>query len=91
MCLSRCFFLVVSFFLGQSVNKMAKRFIPVLDRVLVQRIKPELRSKAGIYLPDSAKGPTNQATVREGGKEGKGKRGGEGNTEENFIRTFSFR
>ncbi|CEM10998.1 unnamed protein product [Vitrella brassicaformis CCMP3155] len=41
----------------------AKRFLPLLDRVLVQKLKAETQTKAGIFLPDTAKGPSNLAKV----------------------------
>mmetsp|Transcript_62093 Transcript_62093/g.178108 ORF Transcript_62093/g.178108 Transcript_62093/m.178108 type:complete len:105 (+) Transcript_62093:98-412(+) len=33
---------------------VAKRFTPLLDRVLVQKMKPELKTASGILLPDRA-------------------------------------
>jgi len=38
-----------------------KRFIPLFDRVLVQRAAPEVKSKGGIIIPEKA-----QAKVKEG-------------------------
>ncbi|KAJ1657405.1 mitochondrial heat shock protein Hsp10 [Dispira simplex] len=32
----------------------ARRIIPLLDRVLVRRIKPEQRTASGIYLPEKS-------------------------------------
>eukprot|EP00451_Oxyrrhis_marina_P001351 CAMPEP_0204269426 /NCGR_PEP_ID=MMETSP0468-20130131/16115_1 /ASSEMBLY_ACC=CAM_ASM_000383 /TAXON_ID=2969 /ORGANISM="Oxyrrhis marina" /LENGTH=100 /DNA_ID=CAMNT_0051244811 /DNA_START=37 /DNA_END=339 /DNA_ORIENTATION=- len=40
-----------------------KRFIPLLDRVLVQRVKAETKTASGIFLPDAAKSAVNHATV----------------------------
>lgn len=41
-----------------------KRFVPLLDRVLVQKLRPELQTKSGLFLPDSAaKTSAIQATV----------------------------
>uniref|UniRef100_A0A0G4G273 10 kDa chaperonin n=1 Tax=Chromera velia CCMP2878 TaxID=1169474 RepID=A0A0G4G273_9ALVE len=45
------------------MSGMVKRFTPLFDRVLVQRLKQEAQTKSGIFLPDSAKGASNQATV----------------------------
>jgi len=40
-----------------------KRFIPLLDRILVQKVKAETKTATGILLPDSAKKTTNWAKV----------------------------
>eukprot|EP00401_Gymnodinium_catenatum_P011139 CAMPEP_0117519252 /NCGR_PEP_ID=MMETSP0784-20121206/32553_1 /TAXON_ID=39447 /ORGANISM="" /LENGTH=101 /DNA_ID=CAMNT_0005315201 /DNA_START=58 /DNA_END=363 /DNA_ORIENTATION=+ len=40
-----------------------KRFVPLADRILVQKLKAEAKSVGGILLPDSAKQEMNQATV----------------------------
>jgi len=39
------------------------RFVPLLDRVLVQKFKQEAVTSSGIYLPDAAKQQINQAKV----------------------------
>ncbi|CCF73245.1 chaperonin GroES [Babesia microti strain RI] len=44
-------------------NNAAKKFIPLLDRILVRKITPEITTKSGLYLPDSAKNPANTAKV----------------------------
>jgi len=36
---------------------------PLGDRVVVERIKDETRSKAGIYIPDSAKEKPNKGKI----------------------------
>eukprot|EP00927_Polykrikos_kofoidii_P048247 TRINITY_DN4246_c0_g1_i1.p1 TRINITY_DN4246_c0_g1~~TRINITY_DN4246_c0_g1_i1.p1 ORF type:complete len:104 (-),score=19.25 TRINITY_DN4246_c0_g1_i1:124-435(-) len=57
-----------------SVNAF-KRFIPLADRILVQKLKAEAKSVGGILLPDAAKQEMNQATVLavgEGRKSAKG-------------------
>eukprot|EP00932_Pfiesteria_piscicida_P005338 SRR837773.15247.p2 GENE.SRR837773.15247~~SRR837773.15247.p2 ORF type:complete len:112 (-),score=53.19 SRR837773.15247:76-387(-) len=41
----------------------AKRFAPLLDRVLVQKMKPEAKTATGILLPDSAAKAPNFAKV----------------------------
>ncbi|KAL1971377.1 hypothetical protein VTN77DRAFT_330 [Rasamsonia byssochlamydoides] len=40
-----------------------KNLAPLLDRVLVQRIKPETKTSSGIYLPESSVKDINQAKV----------------------------
>eukprot|EP00929_Paragymnodinium_shiwhaense_P046438 TRINITY_DN2363_c0_g1_i1.p2 TRINITY_DN2363_c0_g1~~TRINITY_DN2363_c0_g1_i1.p2 ORF type:complete len:104 (-),score=39.44 TRINITY_DN2363_c0_g1_i1:272-583(-) len=42
---------------------IVKRFVPLMDRVLVQKIKPEVKSAGGILLPDSAAKAPNWAKV----------------------------
>lgn len=38
-----------------------KRFVPLADRILVQKLKAEAKSAGGVLLPDSAKQEMNQA------------------------------
>lgn len=45
------------------MSATVKRFIPLMDRVLVQKIKQEAKTASGIFLPDQAKQMINQATV----------------------------
>merc|ERR1711879_806465 len=40
-----------------------KRFVPLADRILVQKLKADVKSVGGILLPDSAKQEVNQAKV----------------------------
>lgn len=40
-----------------------KRFVPLMDRVLVQAFKAETKTAAGIYLPEASKQSINQAKV----------------------------
>eukprot|EP00929_Paragymnodinium_shiwhaense_P121279 TRINITY_DN93440_c0_g1_i1.p2 TRINITY_DN93440_c0_g1~~TRINITY_DN93440_c0_g1_i1.p2 ORF type:complete len:103 (-),score=48.54 TRINITY_DN93440_c0_g1_i1:225-533(-) len=40
-----------------------KRFLPLADRILVQKLKAEAKSAGGILLPDAAKQEINQAKV----------------------------
>eukprot|EP00913_Durusdinium_trenchii_P007018 g6602.t1 len=42
---------------------IVKRFIPLMDRVLVQKIKTEAKTASGIFLPDTAKKDPNWAKV----------------------------
>jgi chaperonin GroES len=45
------------------MSTTVKRFIPLMDRVLVQKVKQEAKTASGIFLPDQAKQMINQATV----------------------------
>jgi len=40
-----------------------KRFLPLFDRVLVERFAPELKTKGGIMLPEKSVGKVLDATV----------------------------
>lgn len=40
-----------------------KNLVPLLDRVLVQRIKAETKTASGIFLPESAVKDLNEAKV----------------------------
>nr|CAB3254635.1 10 kDa heat shock protein, mitochondrial-like [Phallusia mammillata] len=40
-----------------------KKFMPLFDRVLVQRFAPELRTKGGIVIPEKSSGKVLKATV----------------------------
>jgi len=40
-----------------------KRFLPLFDRVLVERFAPELKTKGGIMLPEKSQGKILEATV----------------------------
>ncbi|KAL2011000.1 hypothetical protein VTN00DRAFT_3718 [Thermoascus crustaceus] len=40
-----------------------KNLAPLLDRVLVQRIKPEAKTASGIFLPESSVKDFNEAKV----------------------------
>ncbi|KAM0715791.1 hypothetical protein Q7P37_008305 [Cladosporium fusiforme] len=46
-----------------SLLKNIKSLAPLLDRVLVQRMKPETKTATGIFLPDSAVKEINEAKV----------------------------
>ncbi|KAL5526958.1 HSP10 [Sanghuangporus sanghuang] len=49
---------------SQATFKSIKAVIPLLDRVLVQRFKPEAKTAGGIFLPSSAaNAPLPEATV----------------------------
>jgi len=40
-----------------------KRFIPLFDRILVERFAPELKTKGGVLLPEKSQGKVLEATV----------------------------
>ncbi|AAS52450.2 AEL235Wp [Eremothecium gossypii ATCC 10895] len=46
-----------------SFLKSAKSIVPLMDRVLVQRIKAEAKTASGLYLPEKNVEKLNQATV----------------------------
>ncbi|KAF9446081.1 Cpn10-domain-containing protein [Macrolepiota fuliginosa MF-IS2] len=49
---------------AQATFRSIKSVIPLLDRVLVQRFKPETKTATGIFLPSSAtSSPLPEATV----------------------------
>ncbi|OCH86163.1 hsp10-like protein, partial [Obba rivulosa] len=49
---------------AQATFKTIKAVVPLLDRVLVQRFKPETKTATGIFLPSSATtNPLPEATV----------------------------
>ncbi|ORE10053.1 chaperonin GroS [Rhizopus microsporus var. microsporus] len=45
-----------------------KSIVPLLDRVLVQRIKPQQQTAAGIYIPEKAQEALNEGVVIAVGK-----------------------
>ncbi|GAB1214726.1 hypothetical protein ATERTT37_003895 [Aspergillus terreus] len=47
----------------QSFIRNIKSLAPLLDRVLVQRIKPEAKTASGIFLPESSVKEQNEAKV----------------------------
>ncbi|KAK9728999.1 mitochondrial heat shock protein Hsp10 [Basidiobolus ranarum] len=46
----------------------AKQIIPLLDRILVQRIKPEQKTASGILIPEKAQEALNEGRVISTGK-----------------------
>ncbi|KAI9314267.1 chaperonin GroS [Dichotomocladium elegans] len=50
-----------------SASKV-KNIVPLLDRVLVQRIKPVEKTASGIYIPEKAQEASNQGRVIAVGK-----------------------
>ncbi|KAG7005007.1 acyltransferase [Physcia stellaris] len=55
--------------------KSIKSLAPLLDRVLVQRVKAEAKTAGGIYLPESSVKELNEATVLAVGPGGLDKEG----------------
>jgi chaperonin GroES len=53
----------LTFFCLQQALRNIKNLVPLLDRVLVQRLKPEAKTASGIFLPESTLKDINQATV----------------------------
>ncbi|XP_014768720.1 10 kDa heat shock protein, mitochondrial [Octopus bimaculoides] len=51
------------------------KFLPLLDRVLVERFLPEVRTKSGIMIPEKSQGKVVQATVVACGPGGRAKDG----------------
>ncbi|KAJ9478587.1 10 kDa heat shock protein, mitochondrial [Pseudozyma hubeiensis] len=48
----------------QSTIRSIKSVVPLLDRVLVQRFKPETKTSSGLFLPSSAaSSPLPEASV----------------------------
>ena len=45
------------------MSAVVKRFVPLMDRVLVQKLKQEAKTASGIFLPEQAKQTINQTTV----------------------------
>jgi chaperonin GroES len=46
-----------------STRTLSRKVIPLLDRVLVQRIKPAEKTKSGILIPEKAQETLNEGTV----------------------------
>ncbi|KAJ1981245.1 mitochondrial heat shock protein Hsp10 [Dimargaris xerosporica] len=46
----------------------ARKIVPLLDRVLVRRIKPEQRTKTGLYIPEKSQESMNEGNVVAVGK-----------------------
>jgi chaperonin GroES len=40
-----------------------KKFIPLFDRILVERFAPELKTKGGLLIPEKSQGKVLEATV----------------------------
>jgi len=42
---------------------LIKRFVPLFDRILVERFAPEIKTKGGVLLPEKSQGKVLEATV----------------------------
>ncbi|EPZ31608.1 Zn-dependent exopeptidase [Rozella allomycis CSF55] len=49
--------------LRNSIASAAKKILPLLDRVLVQRVKPVEKTASGIYIPEKAQSSLNRGVV----------------------------
>lgn len=50
-------------FVLQSVSASLKRFLPLFDRILVQRADAVTKTKGGIIIPEKAQGKVLEGTV----------------------------
>ncbi|KAL2830571.1 chaperonin 10-like protein [Aspergillus cavernicola] len=53
----------LSHIITMSFLRSVKNLAPLLDRVLVQRVKPEAKTASGIFLPESSVKEQNEAKV----------------------------
>ncbi|KAF9137379.1 hypothetical protein BG015_002739 [Linnemannia schmuckeri] len=53
---------------ASRVTKFSKTIVPMMDRVLVQRIKPQQKTASGIYIPEKAQETLNEGHVIAVGK-----------------------
>ncbi|KAG0306207.1 10 kDa heat shock protein [Dissophora globulifera] len=54
--------------MASRVTKFSKTIVPMLDRVLVQRIKPVQKTASGIFIPEKAQEALNEGYVVAVGK-----------------------
>ncbi len=69
--------LQLNLMLQTTALKSIKSLVPLLDRVLVQRVKAEAKTAGGIFLPESSVKELNEAkvlAVGPGGLDKEGKR-----------------
>lgn len=50
-------------FLSVSQARAFRKFLPLFDRILVERNMPELKTKGGIMIPEKAQGKVQEAVV----------------------------
>ncbi|KAF9285657.1 10 kDa heat shock protein [Mortierella alpina] len=48
--------------------QLSKSIVPMMDRVLVQRIKPQQKTASGLYIPEKAQEALNEGYVIAVGK-----------------------
>ncbi|KAF9435677.1 10 kDa heat shock protein [Entomortierella beljakovae] len=53
---------------ASRIPKFSKTIVPMLDRVLVHRIKPQQKTASGIYIPEKAQEALNEGYVIAVGK-----------------------
>jgi chaperonin GroES len=58
-----------------AVVSVAKRIVPLYDRVLVQKAEAVTRSRGGIVIPDKAQGKVVQGTIVAAGPGGRNDKG----------------
>lgn len=56
-------FTLPTYFLYYFQSAALRRVIPLLDRILVQRIEAVSQTKGGIVIPESSQSKVNQGTV----------------------------
>merc|ERR1712146_863262 len=61
--------------MGDRPKNMASKFVPLLDRVLVQRSTAMTKTAGGIMLPESVQAKVNEGIVKAVGPGGRGKNG----------------
>ncbi|CAO3568228.1 unnamed protein product [Mortierella alpina] len=54
--------------MASRITKFSKTIVPMMDRVLVQRIKPQQKTASGIYIPEKAQEALNEGYVVAVGK-----------------------
>ncbi|KAG0293814.1 10 kDa heat shock protein [Linnemannia gamsii] len=54
--------------MASRVTKFSKTIVPMMDRVLVQRIKPQQKTASGLYIPEKAQEALNEGHVIAVGK-----------------------
>lgn len=47
----------------KNIASVGKKVVPLFDRVLVQRVKPESKTTGGIYIPQKSQETLNEAVV----------------------------
>ncbi|ORX44718.1 10 kDa heat shock protein, mitochondrial [Piromyces finnis] len=48
---------------SSNIASVGKKVVPLFDRVLVQRVKPESKTNGGIYIPQKSQETLNEAVV----------------------------
>merc|ERR1712002_874846 len=61
--LNKKLFLLNKTFIMSKAATSFKSFMPMFNRVLVQRFAPEMKTKSGIVIPEASQGKMLEATV----------------------------